>query len=53
MPICVDGKNSREEYLRTKIGYIKQWQTPVDGNSNQRKKEQKSNVASQASHKPG
>jgi hypothetical protein len=27
-----------EEYLRTKTGYIQQWQTPVEGNSNKEKK---------------
>ena len=51
MPVCVNVKNPREEYLRTKTGYIQQWQTPVEGNSNKEKK--KVNAASQASHKPG
>jgi hypothetical protein len=34
MPVCVNVNNPREEYLRTKTGYIQQWQTPVEGNSN-------------------
>ena len=50
MSVCVNVKNPREEYLRTKTGYIQQWQTPLGGNNN---KEKKFNAASQASHKPG
>jgi hypothetical protein len=50
MPVCDNVKNPREEYLRTKTGYIQQWQTPLGGNNN---KEKKINSASQASHKPG
>ena len=53
MPVCVNVKNPREEYLRTKTGYIQQWQTPLEGNSNKEKKRKKFNAASQASHKPG
>ena len=54
MPVCDNVKNPREEYLRTKTGYIQQWQTPVEGNSNKEKKQKKKvNAASQASHKPG
>ena len=52
MPVCVNVNNPREEYLRTKTGYIQQWQTPVEGNSNKERKK-KFNAASQASHKPG
>jgi hypothetical protein len=40
MPVCVNVKNPREEYLRTKNGYIQQWQTQVEGNSNKEKKSQ-------------
>ena len=55
MPVCFSVNNSREEYLRTKIGYIQQWQTPVEGNINKEKKNKKKqgNAASQASDKPG
>ena len=56
MSVCDNVKNPREEYLRTKTGYIQQWQTSVEGNSNKekkKKKRKKSNAASQASHKPG
>jgi hypothetical protein len=41
MPVCDNVKNPREEYLRTKTGYIQQWQTPVGGNSNKEKKRKK------------
>jgi hypothetical protein len=37
---CNNAKNPREEYLRTKNGYIQQWQTQVEGNSNKEKKSQ-------------
>ena len=30
MPVCDNVRNPREEYLRTKTGYIQQWQTPVE-----------------------
>jgi hypothetical protein len=30
--ICDNVYNPREEHLRTKTGYIQQWQTPVKGN---------------------
>ena len=52
MPVCVNVNNPREEYLRTKTGYIQQWQTPVEGNSN-KDRGKKVYAASQASHKPG
>jgi hypothetical protein len=41
MPVCVNVKNPREEDLRTKTGYIQQWQTPVEGNSNKERKKKK------------
>ena len=41
MPVCVNVKNPREEYLRTKTGYIQQWQTPVESNSNKGGKKKK------------
>ena len=41
MPVCDNVKNPREEYLRTKTGYVQQWQTPVEGNSNKEKKRKK------------
>ena len=55
MSVCDNVKNPREEYLRTKTGYIQQWQTPVEGNSNKEKKKKNVNAASiyRASHKPG
>ena len=39
MPVCDNVINPREEYLRTKTGYIQQRQTPVEGNSNKEKKQ--------------
>ena len=41
MSVCVNVKNPREEYLRTKTGYIQQWQTSVEGNSNKETKRKK------------
>ena len=41
MPVCDNVKNPREEYLRTKTGYIQQWQTTVEGNSNKETKRKK------------
>ena len=41
MSVCDNVKNPREEYLCTKTGYIQQWQTPVEGNSNKEKKKKK------------
>ena len=41
MSVCNNVKNPRKEYLRTKTGYIQQWQTPVEGNSNKEKKRKK------------
>ena len=38
MPVCDNVRNPREEYLRTKPGYIQQWQTPVEGSSNKENK---------------
>ena len=38
MPVCDNVKNPREEYLRTNTGYIQQWQTPVESNSNKEQK---------------
>ena len=38
MPVCVNVNNPREEYLRTKTGYIQLWQTSVEGNSNKERK---------------
>ena len=32
MPVCDNVNNPREEYLRTKTGYIHQCQTQVEGN---------------------
>jgi ribosomal protein L36 len=32
MPVCDNVNNPREEYVRTKTGYIHQWQTQVEGN---------------------
>ena len=42
MSVCDNVKNPREEYLSTKTGYIQQWQTPVEGNSNKETKIKKS-----------
>ena len=41
MSVCDNVKNPREEYLSTKTGYIQQWQTPVEGNSNKETKRKK------------
>ena len=41
MSVCVNVKTPREEHLRTKTGYIQQWQTPVEGNSNKETKRKK------------